>query len=549
MDVFEGESTFLATVMESSDGLYAAAASLGIDVQIFCSYSTELTDEIILSCIGSATKLTRHTYPKMPESETLAESFLTAFPSINPLSAHAILSLGVILVDFLEWSQERRIRATQKYHVPDESVSLLSALCRYGELEDSKSAMTDCSSSVSPAPDSENCHCKTDFGRKKGKYIGSPSKIDTAVDNLFHFELLKQFPDGNLNLPRVSKPHNTWTADVCVGDEWFSQKQDSGPSGVVVMMNPSKGCKQLDFQISRKTDISNEIKNPSLPLNNKLFGPEEPLDMAVMNKFDYHFNNNCENRWKDLIDEVSDVGDSFSVCEDFSTIGNSLDLSRFAPGTDKKPAVASFRTARNLSFSMSSLPVFPTAAEISSDSNFRVNNYGQTFREEINRNTDDDFNKHKLPSKHQENLLEGGSIQKTAPNYLRSSLKNKDKQQNGGTPFSKALHSAQSQQGSPWTIEFLNRVREKSRLRQESLPHDMSPLSFPCYGNKSKLTKRKSPSILDFYKYQGGRTPRKMIEQKRQKRSTPISTSKNEKTSTSFCPTWTPLDKRASRVC
>ncbi|PSS33081.1 Zinc finger CCCH domain-containing protein [Actinidia chinensis var. chinensis] len=141
--VFEGESSFLAAVMESSDDVYAVAASLSIDLQLFCSDSSELTDEIILSCIGCATKLTRHNYPKMPESETLAESFLTAFPSINPLSAHAILSSGGILVEFLQWSHQHRIRAIQKYHVPDQSVNLLSILCRYGEWEDSRSAMTD----------------------------------------------------------------------------------------------------------------------------------------------------------------------------------------------------------------------------------------------------------------------------------------------------------------------------------------------------------------------------------------------------------------------
>ncbi|KAA8533732.1 hypothetical protein F0562_031249 [Nyssa sinensis] len=108
--IFEGESSFLAAILESSDELYAAAASLGMDLQLFCSYSSELTDEIILSCIGNTTKLTTGIYPKMPESETLAESFLTAFPSINPLSAHAILSSGGMLVEFLEWSHEHRIQ-------------------------------------------------------------------------------------------------------------------------------------------------------------------------------------------------------------------------------------------------------------------------------------------------------------------------------------------------------------------------------------------------------------------------------------------------------
>lgn len=145
--LFEGEINFLSSVMESSDGLYATAASLGIDLQLFCSYSSELTDEIILSNILYAAKLCRGIFPKMPESETLAESFLTKFPSINPLTAHAILSSGSKLIEFLEWSNERRILALQHYHVPEESIVLFSAFCSYGEREDSKSIMTDCSSS------------------------------------------------------------------------------------------------------------------------------------------------------------------------------------------------------------------------------------------------------------------------------------------------------------------------------------------------------------------------------------------------------------------
>ncbi|CAL5364370.1 unnamed protein product [Camellia sinensis] len=518
--VFEGESSFLSAVMESSDELYAAAASLRIDLQLFCSYSSELTEEIILSCIGRAFKLTRRTYPKMPESETLGESFLTAFPSINPLSAHAILSSGGILGEFLEWSHERRIHEIQKYHVPDESVSLLSTLCRYGEREDSRSAMTDCSSSVSSATDSEHYYCKIDPVRKKGKYIGSPQKFDIPMDDLFHFERLKQSPDDSQNHLRVSNPCDSWISGakdmfdeiekpgVSFSDKLFTEKQGSGPSGVVAMMNPSKVRKQLDSRLSRGTVISNGIKQPGWSLDNKFFGPEEALDMAMMNKLDCGLNNNSANLWEHLKGEVIDIGDSFSEDNDFSSISNSEDLSCLVPVTDKDPVAVNFRTARKLSFSRSSLPTFPTAVEISSNSDVQVSSkdHGQSLREGTN-----------IP--------------------------------HGGTTLSNAIHYAQPQQGSPWTVEFLNRIREKSRLRQQSLPHDMSPHCFAYSGNISKVTKRKSPSILDFYKYQGGSTPRKIIERKRQRLSTePSTSSKNKKTSTSSVQAWTPLDKRARRV-
>ncbi|KAI8030017.1 Protein SHORTAGE IN CHIASMATA 1 [Camellia lanceoleosa] len=518
--VFEGERSFLSAVMESSDELYAAAASLRIDLQLFCSYSSELTEEIILSCIGRAFELTRHTYPKMPESETLGESFLTAFPSINPLSAHAILSSGGILGEFLEWSHERRIHEIQKYHVPDESVSLLSTLCRYGEREDSRSAMTDCSSSVSSATDSEHYYCKIDPVRKKGKYIESPQKFDIPMDDLFHFEQLKQFPDDSQNHLSVSNPRDTWISGakdmfdeiekpgVSFSDKLFTEKQGSGPSGVAAMMSPSKVRRQLDSRLSRGTVISNGIKQPGWSLDNMFFGTEEALDMAMMNKLDCGLNNNSANLWEDLKGEVIDIGDSFSEDNDFSSILNLVDLSCLVPVTDKDPAAGNFRTARKLSFSRSSLPTFPTAVEISSKSDVQVSSkdHGQSLREGTN-----------IP--------------------------------HGGTTLSNAIHYAQPQQGSPWTVEFLNRIREKSRLRQQSLPHDMSPHCFAYSGNVSKVTKRKSPSILDFYKYQGGSTPRKIIERKRQRLSTePSTSSKNEKTSTSSVRAWTPLDKRARRV-
>ena len=72
----------------------------------------------------------------MPDSVTLAESFLTEFPGINPLTAHSILSSGVKLNEFLVWSHEQRMHVLEKYHVPDESISLFSVFCRYGEREE-----------------------------------------------------------------------------------------------------------------------------------------------------------------------------------------------------------------------------------------------------------------------------------------------------------------------------------------------------------------------------------------------------------------------------
>ncbi|EPS64985.1 hypothetical protein M569_09792 [Genlisea aurea] len=195
--IFEGEANFLNEIMESSDELIAAAASLGIDVQLFYSHSSELTEEIIFSCINVAAK-SGVFYPVMSDSESLGESFLTAFPSLNPLSANAILSSDAILCKFMEMSNELRIRALQKYMVPSESIALLSATARYGEREDSKSSMTDCSSSIS-APEREDVLFRGESQRnKKPKHLHMHDAADDHPEEKFPTESVKAFQGDRL---------------------------------------------------------------------------------------------------------------------------------------------------------------------------------------------------------------------------------------------------------------------------------------------------------------------------------------------------------------
>jgi hypothetical protein len=112
------------------DSLYASAASLDMNLQIFFSETPKLTDQIVLNCIRNVTRINRAPSPDVPETENLAESFLAAFPSINPLSAQMILSSGN-LMDFLIWSHEQRIQAVEKYRLPPQSISLFSTLCKF----------------------------------------------------------------------------------------------------------------------------------------------------------------------------------------------------------------------------------------------------------------------------------------------------------------------------------------------------------------------------------------------------------------------------------
>lgn len=543
--------------MESSDELYAAAASLGMDLQLFCSYSFEMTDEIILSCIGHATKSSRGIYPRMPESQTLAESFLTTFPSINPLSSHAILSSAGVFIKFLEWSHEHRVRAVQKYHVPDESVALLSTFCRYGEREDCKSGTTDCSSSVSSAPDSIKCLTKSVSEMRKRKYTSSVLNGDMPMDDVFHFEPLKLFIEGRETPTKMSKPYNSWLSEgpdifyevgnssVSFEDKLFTRKLGSK---INMKTTPSRVSKPCDFQMSKGHVMSEEKENQPVLGNDALFSQNQRLDTATMIKFDGS-NSNCSgNLRKDFIGEVIDIDDSCPSVE-HSSIANSLDFSHLLAEMERDPAVRYSRTARKLSFGNSSLPTFPTAAEISCDSDALISKgeNRQNSGEQIFQHSDKGLN-NKGVFLEQKDLLQEDTLPKAVRNS--HSFLEKDIPHYGGTPLSNAIRFSEPHQGSPWTIEFLNRIREKSRLRQQSLPQDLSVPCFGYSGNISKATKRKSPSILDFYKYQRGSTPNKIMEQKRQKHSLqPSCSSKNEKSLPSFIPAVTPIDKRARQVC
>ncbi|GMH29567.1 hypothetical protein Nepgr_031410 [Nepenthes gracilis] len=463
--VFEGESDFLATMLDSSDELYAAAASLGIDIQIFCSYSSELTDEIILNCIRNGSKFGEGLFPKLPESETLAESFLTKFPSINPLSAHAILSSTSQLAEFLEWSQEGRIRALQKYQVPVEAVRLLSVLCRYGELDESKSGMTDCSSSVSSAPNSENLDEKFNSERQKRKF------------------------NSNVSSPTIS--YKRKLADLSLDDELFGQEQTG-----------------------EGRNLANDLRPSSLPMNGRLFGHKQKSLMTTdMKRWDD--SSTFGDLHEDLMGEVIDVNDKFLSGQDLPIF-----IKKFSPfmhEMEENPRANDSRTARRLSFGKSNIhPDFPLIVEANTE----------------------DIDCRDIMS------LEADSMANFTRNFHKQLNKEGDTCRYGATLLSKAVQSSELRQGSPWTLEFLNRVREKSRCHKKSLARGAPASRLGYSGNVSRIMNRKSPSILEYYKYQGGTTPAK-----RQNRHIQPSTSLKKATASApLLTSWTPPDKRASRT-
>lgn len=534
--------------MESSDELYAAAASLGIDVQLFCSYSSESTDEIIMSCIGYAT---RGLYPRMPESETLAESFLTKFPSVNPLTAHAIMSSGGMLIEFLEWSNECRIRALQKYHVPDESINLFGALCKYGEREDSRSIMTDCSSSVSSGIDSERFNINVSSKRKRWNYDDSLDNSNIHMDDLLHIDPVKQCSKDTLDTSFRAKPYMSKDPDTCYEFRKPRQyesnliHQELGLD-VAMMMNHSVASDQYDFQMSKEPQRFKKFRKPELCSNDKLSGQLQGPDLASLKNFDLHDINSTDILFEDQKAEVIDLTGSPASGKEFSSIANSMSF--LMPEMEKDATIKS-KTARRLLFGKNHRPNFSTSAEIYSGSNIWNSVNGQRNSLQVGPSTSSDTDLGDVtPLKKRYKLLEDCFKQRSAEKSQGLQFQEKNSSHYGDTPLSNALRLASPQQKTPWTMEFLNRIREKSRFRHHSLPCDTSAPCFGCSGNVAKVTKRRSPSILESFKFKGGGTMRKIPEQKKHKRSIQSSSSKDETTSASILPTWTPVDKRARQV-
>ncbi|GAB2227706.1 hypothetical protein Droror1_Dr00009533 [Drosera rotundifolia] len=531
--VFEGDTDFLFTIMESSDVLYAAATSLGIDLQIFFSSSSDLTKEIIISCIGCGTNLTKYLIPKLPESETLAESFLTKFPSINPLTAHAILSTVGLLVELFEWSQECRKRALQKYLIPEETVFLFSALCRYGELEESKSGMTDCSSSVSSAPISENHEGMFTFERQRQMTAQSPCHANDldprcgGLDGLVHCPA--QSRPTNFISPRLSEKRKL--TDMSLANELFGQelRADAGPSTL--------GDRYATRSLKEPLKM-NDRNGSSLPFNSTLSGSRPVSGVKVSPKLNMHNSGIFQDLDRELMGEVIDIDDAYLLGQDFSSFAKSMEYSPSLYETDENQRVKASRAARRLSFDKSNHHGYPPVTIKTNDhvarssvEDWRPGRVDIDYADEGN-----------YPSVQP---LVADSMARPTENFLRQLHDKKSASPYGATPLSKAIYSAEGQQGSPWTIEFLNRVREKTRLRKQRLP---SASSVPCseYPGSAHKTIKRSPSILEFLRYQGGSTPRKSMDRKRQIQfSRPSISSKIEKTSASPLRSWTPLDKRA----
>ncbi|KAE9592588.1 hypothetical protein Lalb_Chr19g0130861 [Lupinus albus] len=498
--VFEGEFNFISTVMESSDGLYAAASSLGIDLQVFLSYSPELTNEVIVSCIKSSTNLTMGLYPKMPESVTHAESFLTKFPGINPLTAHSILSSGITLNKFLELSHEQRMHILEKYHVPEESISLFSVFCKYGEREDSKSIMTDCSS-VSSGPDSDKCHSyRVDNERKRKNPFSGHQRDESYLDELLDFETL--LDSSTLPKPCDLRMSNDARNYSDLSKANFSRSDFSGQkqsASATPMTNPCIVSQSLHDQWNCKAPQTSEhLEQPCISLKSKVLPQNGMIDTATMSKnLNWHSHGNYEKLHEDILGKVVDFTDTPLLDESFS-ISDSMYFPSLVNETEKDQ-LRSNKIARRLSFDNSRLPEANSSKIWSSlkDTGLKVDNYPKP-----------DFGKDAFPLdfKYGENIFEEGLNQASMRN-LQGVPFQEEMSHLSETPLSHALRSGSPLKSSPFTTKFLKRIKEKGIMRQRSLSYEK---------------RRRSPSVFEFFKYQPSRpTPGNIPERKKLKKSAP----------------------------
>lgn len=548
--------------MESSDELYAAAASLGIDIQLFCSYSPEMTEEIILFCINVAAKLNTYVYPKMSDSESQGECFLTAFPSINPLSAHAILSSDSTLGEFLELSNGSRMRALQQYQVPVESIALLGVASKYGEREDSKSGMTDCSSSLS-VPDSGNALFKHTSERKRPKYTHNYNG-DEPPNDLFPVDPVdpgKLIHDFQHDLPKLSVSGDSWLSgrdEIPTPDEFslsFNEKSlfdghdiDLGEmrsSGSGMMKSIDKSSLH-DFALAKGLQASDKSEKTWMPPVDIDCSPKWRSATSSKNDFSRRSTKLTGILPGDSTGEVINVEDTPAFGEDFFIPASSS----FSPTLldIEKDYVARNSGMNKRPLSATNLPKFtnPTMFCAGSGAWVSKNVKRDVSMNEVRPNYDI-INRKSISMMKKKEFMEEDTIGKNSQNSYKYF---QEKGSYDSTPLSNALHSTQPQ-GSPWTIEFLNRIREKSRMHKQSVPHDLPPpyLGSSGSGNTSKVTKRRSPSILEFYRYEGGSTPQKIVQEKRLKRFSQAPNSSKTKKASASCPLLTPLDKRARRVC
>lgn len=478
--------------MESSDALYAAAASLDINLQLFCSHEPDSTDDIILSCIKAANRSTKGIYPAMPESESIGESFLTRFPSINPLSAHAILSSGGSLVEFLQWSNEHRIRAVEKYRVPEESMSLFSILCRFGEVGESKSVMTQCSS------------------------------IDSDIDS----ELLSSPRKRQRNVSHILPTHSD--------DPFLDLAEPMNQNIRLKEKPPAFRQHQLRnfFEIHEKMrKIDNDYNNDML---DKTAGGSASAGNASSGRIESNYIG------RNFIDVIND--ECIFLDENVSSTSDAFNFLE-AVDSGSEPTIRSSKSTSRQTRRTKDHSVFPTSEEINHHMDSFLNDR-PNFDDRIFNKEHTHFNYNKgdglvINRGHHKSFMQDNNA-----NIINLSAQEKAPPVDAGNPFSNTARQS-SLHGPGWFTDILNRLKEKGNKQQQTIQTN-------TYCNSARIKdtpiKMKSPSTIDTYRYQGSNemntTKRKCKKDVKRK----FSNNNKDKDTPFITRTWTPIDKRARQV-
>lgn len=136
MQIFEGEPDFTSGIIRIRQKVDMVAPTVGMRVQSFVSGDPTCTDDLVLKCIKSVWGMAKRPFDSpMAEHLTEGEVFLQQFPSLNPLSSHAILCLSVPLATFMSWSIEAQVSSVDGFDVPTESLRLFHSQWNYMESE------------------------------------------------------------------------------------------------------------------------------------------------------------------------------------------------------------------------------------------------------------------------------------------------------------------------------------------------------------------------------------------------------------------------------
>lgn len=464
--------------------LYAAAASLDFNLQLFCSHMPATTDEIILNCIRTTGITDGGLYSAMPESESIAESFLSRFPSLNPLSAHAILSSGGMLVEFLEWSHERRIQTIGKYKVPAESISLFNALCRYGELGESKSVMTDCSSI-----DSDNSGGILQPKSKRQRYGASSHGPGMLIDESFYSEpsQMNHKSSGTLQPSHSNNP-----------------RFHHAPEKARLFNNAET--------IYRKHNVN--YLNRDNPIGDTWARYSHPHDSFSDDVIDY----NCS-----FLDEA---------CAPVPRWGFNLRRSELGCEPDTEGFLSSSRLSDGQG------TTFPSSSEINWAENALTNSSRSKESRGLKNVLFDEHlfakSNHFLQQNHKDahGRLKHANTVPSVGQFLRAN----------------AREPSQPEGPPKQIIKSLGEANERRRTYHQS-SCNTNP-SVPGSLKRKATYQKKSPSIIDSFRYQGGTKQAADTAKKRNYliRGRPSPRDLDKKDSPLIKPTWTPVDKRARQV-